>query len=380
MRTETRRVLWGLAAAVAGASAMACMGGSATETPDASSSPVEAGMTGDSSSPPPPAEAASDSGTSPQGSPSADSGAAMAMDMDGGAPSTEDSGPTVTPDGGTRYGSDGPISYTTAALPVTNGADAFTVNVWVPGTSGMHPVVSFSPGLEQPSTGYTPYATRLASWGFVVLMRDDPGILVSGDTVAADLAYTVGTWLPAQNTTAGSVLFGEVDLTRVGLAGHSRGGQTTLVAAEEGLHGMVEAWVGLDPVDTAYSAGTAPSTNLPSIGIPTLYIGAGVPTNCAPTDDNYTVLYAVSPSPSVAIVVANASHSQFEDVGNCSICGLLCSPMGTANSQAVLDLAIRYLTADFARLLLGDTSVGSLFQGAGAPADEASGAITMMSK
>jgi hypothetical protein len=46
----------------------------------------------------------------------------------------------------------------------------------------------------------------------------------------------------------------------------------------------------------------------------------------------------------------------------------------------VLDDAIRYLTAFFARELLGDSSVGALFQGAGAPADEASGAITMVSK
>jgi hypothetical protein len=283
--------------------------------------------------------------------------------------------------GGTHYGADGPASYTTAALKVTNGSDSFTVNVWVPSTSGAHAVVSLSPGLEQPHLGYVPYATRLASWGFVVLMRDDPGILVSGDTVASDLSYTVGTWLPAQNGTTGSVLYGKADLSHVGLAGHSRGGQTTLVAAEEGLLGKVRAWVGLDPVNTAYSAGTAPSTNLPSIGIPTLYIGAGIATNCAPAGDNYETLYAVSPAPSIALTVVGAAHPQFEDLAGCSICGtLVCSPMGTANSTTVLDDAIRYLTAYFARELLGDSSVGSLLEGAGAPADEAAGAITMTSK
>jgi Chlorophyllase enzyme len=291
-----------------------------------------------------------------------------------------DSGATVSTDAGTGYGQDGPDSYTTASFPVTNGSDSFTVNAWIPGPSGMHPVVSFSPGLEQLSAGYVPYATRLASWGFVVLMRDDPGILVSGDTVASDLAYTVGTWLPAQNAMSGAMLYGKADLSHVGLAGHSRGGQTTLVAAEQGLHGKVQGWVGLDPVNTAYSAGTAPSTNLPSIGIPTFYIGAGVQTNCAPTGDNFQTLYAVSPSPSIAMTVSGAAHPQFEDVGNCSGCVLVCSPAGTANSQAVLDLAIRYLTAFFARELLGDSSVGPLFQGAGAPADEASGAITIVSK
>jgi hypothetical protein len=65
----------------------------------------------------------------------------------------------------------------------------------------------------------------------------------------------------------------------------------------------------------------------------------------------------------------------------CSLCGsLLCSPMGTANSTTVLDDAIRYLTSYFAYELLGDTSVGDRLQGAGVPADVASGAITIVSK
>jgi hypothetical protein len=320
-----------------------------------------------------PVDGGTDATDSSSGSPVSDSGSFPEA-------AVADTGTVVNGDGGTSYGTNGPVSYTTAALPVTNGSDSFTVNVWVPSTSGTHPVVSFSPGLEQPSAGYTPYATRLASWGFVVLMRDDPGILVSGDTVASDLAYTVGTWLPAQSAMSGSALYGKADLTHVGLAGHSRGGQTTLVAAEGGLLGKVEAWVGLDPVNTAYSAGTAPAANLPSIGIPTFYIGAGIATNCAPVGDDYQTLYAVSPSPSIAMTVAGAAHPQFEDVGDCSACVLVCSPAGTANSQTVLDDAIRYLTAYFARELLGDSSVGALFQGAGAPVDEASGAITIESK
>jgi hypothetical protein len=336
----------------------------------------------------PGASTPSDGGVVSEASPSEDAAGTdsnagdSASSVDGAAvdTGTVDTGTMGYGDGGAGYGDDGPVSYTTAALPVTNGSDSFTVNVWVPSSSGTHPVVSFSPGLEQPCAGYTPYATRLASWGFVVLMRDDPGILVSGDTVASDLSYTVGTWLPAQSTMTGSVLYGKANLSLVGLAGHSRGGQTTLVAAEEGLLGKVEAWVGLDPVNTAYSAGTAPSTNLPSIGIPTLYLGAGIATNCAPVGDDYQTLYAVSPSPSIAITVAGAAHPQFEDVGSCSACTLVCSPAGTANSQTVLDMAIRYLTAFFARELLGDSSVGPLFQGAGAPADEASGAITIVSK
>jgi len=89
---------------------------------------------------------------------------------------------------------------------------------------------------------------------------------------------------------------------------------------------------------------------------------------------------AQSPSPSISIAVANASHTQFEDLGSCSSCNDLCTPVGTANSMAVLDLARKYLTSFFARLLLGDTSVGPLFQGEGIGSDEASGALTLTSK
>jgi hypothetical protein len=46
----------------------------------------------------------------------------------------------------------------------------------------------------------------------------------------------------------------------------------------------------------------------------------------------------------------------------------------------VLDASVRYLTAFFARLLLGDTSVGAAFAGAGIHADVADGVVTVESK
>ena len=348
-----------------------CGGGATAEGPRGSDDSGGGNPGGDSSVAPDVFHAADGSSGSNPDAWASDAGAS-----DAGA----DTGVVVSGDGGAGYGADGPQAYTMTTASLNSGSDGFTVNLWIPGTAGAHPVVSFSPGLVQTSAPYFGYATRLASWGFVVLMRDDPGLLVSGDTVAADITYAVATWLPAQNTTSGSPLFGKVDLSHVGLAGHSRGGQATLDAAETGLHGKVQAWVGLDPVNTAFSAGTAPSTNLPSIGIPTTYLGAGVMTNCAPSGDDYQTLYAVSPSPSIAITVANASHTQFEDPSACPSCGSLCSPVGTANPQTVFDLAKKYLTAFFARELLGDASVGALFQGVGAATDEASGAITIVSK
>jgi hypothetical protein len=76
------------------------------------------------------------------------------------APSTSDAGTT-------KYDSDGPVKFSMMALTATNGSSSFTENAYIPSTSGMHPVVSFSPGLQQSSQGYATYVTRLASWGFV---------------------------------------------------------------------------------------------------------------------------------------------------------------------------------------------------------------------
>jgi predicted dienelactone hydrolase len=276
------------------------------------------------------------------------------------------------------YGVDGPDTVTTANAQVTSNAGTFTERMWIPSSAGAHPVVSLSPGLQQPAAAYAPYGKRLASWGFVVVMRDDPGIFVNAPTVAADIAHVVNTWLPAQNASSQSPLFGKVDTTRVGLAGHSRGGQATLLAATGALKGKVKAWFGLDPVDSS-QGGMQARTALPQIGIPTTFLGAGVTGSCAPAADNYEVLYAQAPSPSVKLTGVGAGHVQFEDPAHCFACGL-CTPAGTANSATVLAYSVRYLTAFFARELLGDASVGATFQGAGAPADVGAGLVTIQNK
>ncbi len=286
--------------------------------------------------------------------------------------------------GATRYDQDGPIAFTTSTAMVQNGADSFTLNIYLPSSAGLHPVVSLTPGLQQPSSAYAPYAERLASYGIVVLIRDDPGLFTQSQVIGSDVAYVVMTWLPAQNGDSTSPLHGQVDLTKVGLTGHSRGGQATLLAAEGALLGHVVAWIGIDPDDPGTIDGFVESAmtavgSLGTLGIPTAFLGAQVTTFCTPANINYQVLYAAAPSPSVLVTALNASHTEFEVQSACVECAL-CTPMGTANPQVVLDYAVRYLTAFFARELLGDTSVGATFQGAGASADEAAGLVQVTSK
>ena len=282
--------------------------------------------------------------------------------------------------GTTKYDHDGPGTQTTFTSQLTNGASTFTVHVYLPGSPGAHPVVSLSPGLQQPASAYAPYAKRLASWGIVVLVRDDPGAFSPTPGETADIVYTIATWLPAENASAASPLNGKIDLARVGLSGHSRGTQATLVAAENDLKGKVKSWFGLDAVDSStLSNGAQSRTALPAIGIPTAFIGGSVSSSCSPAADNYEVLYAVAPSPSVKITGVGAGHTQFEDPATCAVCGL-CTPSGTADGAVVLAYAVRYMTAFFARELLGDATVGAAFEGAGALADVAAGRVQVTSK
>jgi chlorophyllase-like protein len=313
-------------------------------------------------------------------------GADAAIDLDGSSATDGagglDANHDLIPDAGTsttvRYDHDGPEGYSTMAMSVDTGSGTITVNVYLPNSSGPHAVVSVSPGFQQPATGYVSYGRRLASYGIIALIADDQGILARTPSVVARLVYVIGTWIPAENASMASALFGKVDLQRIGLAGHSRGGQASLIAAEHDLQGKVRAWFGLDPVDLAQNGALA-RTDLGAIGIPTTFVGATIASSCSPTADNYEVLYDQAPHPAARIRAIGAGHTQFEDQSGCVLCDL-CTPSGTAPESVVLSEAVRYLTAFFARELLADGAVGPAFEGAGGPADIAAGRVMIDTK
>jgi len=281
------------------------------------------------------------------------------------------------------YGADGPYTVTTATFQVAAPNGTFTTTAYIPSAAGPDPVVIFSSGLQQPALAYAPYAQRLASWGVITFLRDDPGVLGEGTTsIAADVVYMATTWLAATNTSTSSALDGKVDTSKIGLAGHSRGGQVALLAAEGGAHGLVDGVFGVDPVDTAGDGGVGQAASrIASIGVPIAFIGEttdSAASSCAPATENYQVLYQAAASPAVSITAIDADHTMFENAASCSFC-TLCTA-GTASQPLVLATAVRYLTAFFARQLLGDATVGPAFAGAGADQDVAAGTIQLVSK
>src|SRR5206468_255321 len=106
---------------------------------------------------------------------------------------------------------------------------SFTELIYLPSSPTAHPVVLLGPGTQQPRHSYEAFSRRLASYGIIVLLRDDPGPLTRTPDLAADLVYVGTEWLSAQNADPSSALYGRVDLARMGLAGHSRGGKATLL-------------------------------------------------------------------------------------------------------------------------------------------------------
>lgn len=296
--------------------------------------------------------------------------------------------------GAGRYDADGPYAVTTAMLTVQLPNGAFTTTAYIPTDRRPHPVVIFSSGFMQRGIAYAPYARRLASWGIIAFLQDDAALDTPAKARFPDearpddnpsiaemgvnaVSHQATAWLANTNADAESPLHGMIDASRIGLAGHSRGAQIALLAAE-GSRGRVRGVFGVDPVDLSFGAPKA-GERLANIGIPVAFIGETVDRlSCAPAWVNYRALYDAATSPAVAITALEADHTMFQDPANCNFCNF-CTK-GTANPSTVLGYSVRYLTAFFARELLGDRSVGAAFEGAGAAADVKAGLIQITSK
>jgi len=119
-----------------------------------------------------------------------------------------------------------------------------------------YPVVVWGNGTCASPISYTSLLTRLASYGFIVIA---PNSRMVGDGSALRLALD---YLERENATASSPLYGKVDLTRIGAAGHSSGGDAAIWAATDDtrirtLFPILTLGSVTKPMPTFYLAGSA---------------------------------------------------------------------------------------------------------------------------
>jgi dienelactone hydrolase len=298
-------------------------------------------------------------------------------DDGGGAPA--DSG---IPTDGNSSGADAapssdpalPGSYTpdvTDAISIPIGGDTATATLCAPtgDTGAPYPLVVVSPGFQLPRDQYRSMCEHLASWGYVVIVRDYLSSSIFDPPNHRDLAdntITIIDWALASEDAA------RIDASKIATAGHSLGGKTSIFTAI--LDDRVGATVGWDPVDAKPPVDNgSPSVTpeeMPNLDVPMAVIGETTDTSggmpCAPADDNFEQYYQYAcGAPAVQVTVDGADHMDWVD--DRASCGLTCSFCADGSRDDAETRAItRRLTVAFLdRHLRGNAAMDAYLSAAG---------------
>jgi len=246
---------------------------------------------------------------------------------------------------------------------------------------GPFPLVVFSHGNNGIRFQSYFLCEQLASHGFVVAAPDHVGntavdLLIPGPPFTItdrplDVSFVISRML-ARSLDPADPLHGRVDPTRIGVAGHSFGGFTTLAVAA-GFGGVpadprVSAIVPISPVSTILS-----EAELAGILLPTLIVG-GTSDTTTPVDPQSAWAYQhVSGRPLYRLDVLEAGHNSFTDIcaiGEAlidaglppSLLGFLLGNLEEGCSPELVDVAEahrltnRYVVSFMQAILAGDSS------------------------
>jgi predicted dienelactone hydrolase len=138
-----------------------------------------------------------------------------------------------------RYANPGPYQAGSVNLFQTVGSDSIVITVFYPGTDdtpdvshGPYPLIVFSPGLGGTGNAYKDDLVPIVQYGFVVITstpRDgiEPDFWVGAATRPLDTLMLIKT--ASEITAPGGQLAGMINLTKIGMMGHSSGGWTALM-------------------------------------------------------------------------------------------------------------------------------------------------------
>jgi len=236
--------------------------------------------------------------------------------------------------------------------------------------SGRWPLIMFSHGSCGIPNQSPFYAEALASWGFIVAAPSHPGNTtfelstcsqpaVLADSFAnrpADIGYVASVLIGASRSEPDSPFYRRVDPDRLGMTGHSFGGQTTLrVAASDR---RFDAAVALAP-----AVGEGLSTL--DIEIPTMVMGAELD-SLTPFETASRDAYALLRGPRFLVELLNTGHCAFAIACGESLCGNGCQP-GTASLDETHHLTNRYAVPFFLTYLARSANDTSLLLPSAAP-------------
>lgn len=185
------------------------------------------------------------------------------------------------------------------------------------------PLVVFAPGFTLTSENFDWLGEHLASHGFAVMIPTFGDSFISAFD-HADLATAMSSMVDIALGDK-SPFGGNIDPTRIAMAGHSRGGKAAILASIQ--DDRVIAVFTLDPVDSVGDpfAGMASTPKNPSVtpemmgdlSIPAGFVGAGKGADgfvaCAPSDNNYHAYFMEASSPAYEWLLPEAGHNDFAE-------------------------------------------------------------------
>jgi len=278
------------------------------------------------------------------------------------------------------------LRFTTTSV-ATGATRILDTRVWypaVPGTGttttlgardarvqrGRHPLVIFSHGscgLPEQSVFLT---TALASWGFVVAAPPHPGNEIFDGFPACFTAsfdslrerpHDVSVVIDGMLATAkdrGSMFARHIAPRRIGMSGHSLGGITTLLVAEQDPR--VRAALALAPAVVRFVAPQEP------VRIPFM-VQAAEMDSLAPLPDSQAA-YNLAGPPRFLLEILNTGHFAWADVCAGSLFGVHDCDPPTLSQDDAHALVLRYAVPFLSRYLAGHRRFGRLLSTESVPA------------
>ncbi len=212
------------------------------------------------------------------------------------------------------------------------------------GSGAPYPAVTFGHGFTVPPQFYRSTLEHLASHGYLVIVPESymTFLFPSHQGFAEDLRYSLD-FLEAENENPASWLYGQVDTAHFGMAGHSMGGGSSVLAAA--ADSRVRALITLAAAETIPSA----IAQMPDISAP-VRLMTGDQDEIVDWQTNTQAMYTAGRPPRQLLLIRGGCHCGFLD-SNFLFCD-----SGSLPRAEQLEITRREMVAFFDLYLKEDSS------------------------